>query len=296
MAADAPHPAFSEYAGESVPQAAPGTTGKDGRLELAFARSDGDTRLVRDFARAPFHVSGSLGHTDRTATVYVQSPSGGVAQGDRREVSVTVGPEAHAHVTTGSATKVFSMAHNYAESDVSLSVEPGGHLDYVPEPLILHPDARFYQSTTVDVTPGGSAVVGELVVPGRLARGEAFEFERYYARTRLRSEGRLLAADDTHIRPGEADPQVPGILGDHRVFGQLYVVAPAAEEAGLSDAVHRAVADGPAAAGATRLPNDAGLLVRAAGERADPVREQLRAGWSVARRRLVGAGAPDRRK
>jgi len=296
MAADAPHPAFSKYAGESVPQAAPGAAGKDGRLELAFARSDGRTRLVRDFARAPFHVSGSLGHTDRTATVYIQSPSGGVAQGDRREVSVTVGPEARAHVTTGSATKVFSMAHNYAESDVSLSVDNGGHLDYVPEPLILHSDARFYQSTTVDVAPGGSAVVGELVVPGRLARGEAFEFERYYARTRLRSEGRLLAADDTHIRPDEADPRVPGILGDDRVFGHLYVIAPTADDPGLSDTVHQAVTDGPAAAGATRLPNDAGLLVRATGRTADPVREQLRAGWSAARQRLVGAEVPDRRK
>lgn len=295
MAADAPHPAFSEYAGESIPQAAPGVAGKDGRLELVFAQSDGETRLVRDFARAPFHVSGSLGHAG-PATVYVQSPSGGIAQGDRREVSVTVGPAARAHVTTGSATKVFSMAHNYARSEVSLSVDAGGHLDYVPEPLILHSDARLYQSTTVDVAPGGSAVVGELVVPGRLARGEAFDFERYYARTRLHSQGRLLAADDTHIRPDVADPQVPGVLGDNRVFGHLYVVAPGADDAGLDDAVHRAVAGGRVAAGATGLPNDAGLLVRATGETAEPVREQLRAGWNAARQRLVGAGAPDRRK
>jgi urease accessory protein len=296
MAADAPHPAFSEYAGESIPQAAPGVAGKNGRLELVFARSNGETRLVRDFARAPFHVSGSLGHAGPAATVYVQSPSGGVAQGDRREVSVAVGPAARAHVTTGSATKVFSMRHNYARSEVSLSVDAGGHLDYVPEPLILHPDARLYQSTTVEVAPGGSAIVGELVVPGRLARGEAFEFERYYARTRLRSEGRLLAADDTHVRPDAADPQVPGVLGDNRVFGHLYVVAPGTDGAGLSDVVHRAVTDGRATAGATPLPNDAGLLIRATGETTDPVREQLRAGWDAARQQLVGTGAPDRRK
>ena len=89
---------------------------------------------------------------------------------------------------------------------------------------------------------------------------------------------------------------MPGILGDDRVFGHLYVIAPAADDPGLSDTVHQAVTDGPATAGATRLPNDAGLLVRATGRTADPVREQLRAGWSAARQRLVGAGVPDRRK
>ena len=56
MAADLPHPAFAAYAGEEIPQAPPGAPGKDGRLELDFAASGGETRLVRDFARAPFHV------------------------------------------------------------------------------------------------------------------------------------------------------------------------------------------------------------------------------------------------
>jgi len=307
MAADLP-PAFEAYAGESVPQAAPGAAGKDGRLELAFARAGGETRLVRDFARAPYHVSGALGHTADPATVYVQSPSGGVAQGDRRSESVTVGPGATALVSTGSATKVFSMDHNYARTEVALSVEAGGHLDYVPEPTILHPDARYCRSTTVEVAADASAVVGGVVVPGRLARGEAFEFERYHGRTRIRGPEGLLAADATHLEPGGGDdtpgcdPRAPGALGDNRVFGHLFVVAPAADAAALSDAVHEAAADSDdgsdvrGVAGATALPNGAGALVRAVGPTTEPVQNRLRAGWSAARERLVGAPAPTRRK
>lgn len=300
MAADVPHPAFEPYVGETVPQAAPGSPGKDGRLELEFARSDGETRLVRDFARAPFHVSGTLDHDpiDEAATVFVQSPTGGIAQGDRHDVRVTVGPAAVAHVSTQSSTKVFSMETNYAQADVSLSVASGGHLEYVPEPTILHPNARFCQSLSLSVAADASAVVGDIVVPGRLARGEDFDFERYYARTTVRGPDGLLAEDATHLQPGAQSPQVPGVLGDASVYGTIFVVAPAADAEALSDDVHEAVrdTDAPVDAGATTLPNGAGVAVRALAETTEPVRDSLRAGWDVARRRLCDATAPPRRK
>jgi urease accessory protein len=296
MAADVPHPAFEAYCGETVPQAPPGAPGKDGRLELAFADRGGETRVVREFARAPFHVSGSLDHDplDGAATVYVQSPTGGVAQGDRRAVDVSVGPAAVAHLSTASATKVYSMEANYARTDVSLSVGTDGHLDYVPEPTILHEDARFCRSLTLDVDPGGSAVLGDVVVPGRLARGEAFDFERYFSRTRVRGPEGLLAEDATHLRPDERQPRVPGVLGDASVYGTLFVVAPAADTPALSDTLHERLASDRA--GATHLPDGAGVLVRALGDTAASVREPLRAAWDVARQELLGAPAPPRRK
>lgn len=305
-AAPLPHQAFEAYAEEPVPQAAPGSPGKTGRLELGFEQSsDGETRLVRDFAQAPFHVSGTLDHDpiEGAATVYVQSPSGGIAQGDRRTTTVTVGPDATARVGTGSATKVFSMDANYASADVSLSVESGGHLAYVREPAILHPDARFCQSVSLEVATDASAILGDVVVPGRLARGESFDFERYYSQTEIVGPDGLLAADATHLRPKDQRPQAPGILGDHAVLGTLFVVAPALDTAGLSDAVHAAVSgdertdpDAPCGtAGATALPNGAGVLVRALGATTPPVRRSLRTAWSVARRRLFGEPIPDRR-
>ncbi len=313
---DLPHPAFAAYAEESLPGAGVGAAGKDGRLELAFAREGAETRLVRDLARVPFHVSGTLGHDPHPAgeTVYVQSPSGGVAQGDRHEVSVAVGPDAVAHVTTSSSTKVLSMERNYAAADVSLSVGSGGHLDYVPAPTILHPDARFGQATTVDLAPDATAVVGEVVVPGRLARGERFDFERYASTCDVHSNGEVLVVDATHLAP-DADgpgPTAAGVLGEFAVLGTLYVLAPAGDAAALTDRLHSAVADSDdgmvpevpdgdadraVTAGATRLPNGAGALVRALGHRADPVTERLHTAWGVAREALLGVGAPaDRRQ
>jgi urease accessory protein len=303
MAADrAPHPSFEGYAAESVPQAAVGAPGKAGVLELAFRAGDRGTDLARDYATVPFHVSGTLDHDPHpdAATVFVQSPTGGVAQGDRLDVTVDVGPGATAHVSTGSATKVQSMTRNYAASETSLAVGPGGHLDHVPGPTILHAGARYHRTLDLAVAPGASAVVADVLVPGRLARGERFEFDRVRSRVRAEGPDGLLFTDATHLAPGEGpDPRAPGVLAEFPVLGSAFVVAPDRDAAALADALHdaaSAAAPEDARAGATRLPNDAGALVRALGDRAETVRAALDAAWDRARRDLVDAPAPSGRR
>ncbi len=296
-AASNPTAAFEAYQTEPVPQAAAGSTGKEGELSLTFAAdSDGRTRLVKDFATVPFHLPGGLTHDEQVpdlATVYVQSPTGGIAQGDRHEIDVTVGTDASAHVTTQSATKVLRMERNCARTDVRLTVEDGGYLEYLPEPTILYPDARYRQETTLTVGADASAVVGEIVVPGRLARGEAFDFERLYSRLTVEGPDGVMVQDTTDLHPAARDPQSAGMMGDHRVLGTLYVIG----EGGLSDRLHERVAavDG-VRGGATVLPNEAGVLVRALGALPGTVANALDLAWDGTRRAVLGAGSPPRRK
>ncbi|ELZ61165.1 MULTISPECIES: urease accessory protein UreD [unclassified Haloferax] len=300
MAADAPHPAFEGYAAETVPQAAVGSPGKDGVLALTFDSEAGGTKLVYDYATVPFHVSGTLAHDPHpdAETVFVQSPTGGVAQGDRHDIDIEARPGTVAHVSTQSSTKVQSMTRNYAAADVSLSVAGGAHLDYVPEPTILHEGSRYLQQFRVTLDAGATAVVGDIVVPGRLARGERFAFERYLSQIRVHGSDGLLFADATHLTPGEEDPTTPGVLGEFTVYGTLFVIAPDRDAAALSDELHAVVADETleARSGATELPNGAGVTVRSLGERAETVKAALQAAWDRARRELVGAPAPEGRK
>lgn len=297
MAADAPHPAFEEYAAEAPPSAPVGAPGKDGVLELGFRREGDATVLAHDYATAPFHVSGTLGHDPHPAaeTVCLQSPTGGLAQGDRLDATIEAGADAVAHVTDQSATKVQSMTHNYAASDTSLDVGPGGHLEYVPEPTILHADARYHQTITLDVAADAIAVVGDVVVPGRLARGERFDFERCVSRVTASGPDGLLFEDATHLAPGASDPGAPGVLGEFSVYGSLFVVAPTEDADALSDRLHASVADETARSAATALPNGAGVVVRALADRADHATGALYAAWTAARETLADAPAPARR-
>ncbi|WP_254273408.1 urease accessory protein UreD [Haloarcula marina] len=299
-ATDAPHPAFEGYAAESPPQAAVGAPGKDGVLELRFAPTRGGTKLVHDYATVPFHVSGTLGHDPHpdAETVFLQSPTGGIAQGDRHDVTIAVEGDGVAHVSTQSSTKVQSMNANYAAADATLSVGAGGHLDYVPEPTILHADSRYYQDLTLELADDATAALGDIVVPGRLARGERFEFERYLSRVRVHGPDGLLFEDATHLTPAESDPTAPGVLGEFTVYGTLFVVAPDADTAALSDALHEVAteADAEGRAAATELPNESGVVVRALADRAETAQSALHAAWDHARRDLLDAPAPSGRK
>ncbi|MBP2249742.1 urease accessory protein [Halarchaeum solikamskense] len=296
-------PAFEPYAEEPLPQVGVGSPGKTGELEATFAVGvDGTTDLVADYARVPYHLSGTLDHDvgrPDFASAYVQSPTGGVAQGDRNRMVVTAEADARAHVSTGSASKVLSMDANYGRVDATFVVGDGAHVEYVPEQTILHPNARYCGETAVTLGRDASAILTDVVVPGRLARDEAFDFERYYARTTVDGPGGRILSDTTHLAPGtgDADPRRAGVLGDYAVLGTCYVVTTRdVDSTAMSDRLAERLTDGPARASATALPRDGGAFVRALGDRADDVREALDAAWDEASRALLDAPAPDQRK
>lgn len=301
---------FDQYASEPVPQAAAGSAGKDGVLEATFAAdSGGQTRLVRDYAKVPFHVTGDLNHDEelpKLATLFVQSPTGGIAQGDRHRMQVDVTEGAQAHVTTQSATQVLGMERNYGRSTVSLTVDDCGYLEFLPEPVILFPDSRLLQRVELSLGSDATVVFGETVVPGRLARGEAFEYDRYYSRVTADAvdgdadsgtRGRLFE-DVVHLA-GDDEVQRPGVFGEHRVLGSLYVVGTGFDgetTETLSDRIHERVAETGATASASTLPREAGVVVRALGPRTDAVTAALYAAWDETRDELFGVAAPGSRK
>jgi urease accessory protein len=293
--AERPLPApFDRYAREELPQAGAGTTGKAGVFEARFRRQGEDTRLVRDHARVPFHSTGALEHDDAVATVFLQTPTGGLAQGDRHHVAVEVDPDARAYVTGQAATKVLGMERNYGRVDVSLSVAEGGYLEYVPDPTILQAGARCLVRTEAALAADATLVVGDVVVPGRLARGEAFDFDRYRARTVARSPGGRAFEDAVDLAGG--DPRRPGLFGESTVVGSLYAVTPGADARGLADAVHERLADGGPRAGASALPGDAGVFLRVLGDWSRPVEAALRSARDEIRQTTIGAGVGPRRK
>jgi urease accessory protein len=106
----------------------------------------------------------------------------------------------------------------------------------------------------------------------------------------------LLFEDATHLTPADSDPTAPGVLGEFTVYGTAFVLAPDHDRSDLSDALHAVVTGGEARAGATALPNGAGVAVRALGDRAETVQATLHAAWDHARQELLDAPAPSGRK
>ena len=277
-----------------------GAPGKVGLLELGLARLGGVTRVERQYQRAPLHVYRPI-HLDplrpEMAFIFVQQYGDGFVHGDRCRIDIDCGPDTAVHVTTQAATNVYRAESNFATQLVDLRTGPGAILEYLPEAVVPYRGSRFFQRTSLTMHPDSTAILGELLLPGRAARGERHAYDVYWAETEARDvNGRLLFADTLRIAPSEFVGSSLGMLGDLDVVGSLFVLTKHATRdlvallraalAGHSDVL----------SGVSELPNESGVVVRLLGPESRSVRAALRSAWSSVRLELIGAPAPDLRK
>ena len=279
-----------------------GAAGKVGLLDLRLCRHGGVTRVERHYQRVPLHVYRPI-YLDQArpdmAFIFVQQFGEGLVQGDRYRIDVECARDAAAHLTTQAATNVFGARHNFATQMVNLHAGAGAVLEYLPDPVVPFRGSRLFQRTCVTADQGATVILGETLLPGRVARDEAHVYDLYWVETEVRRpDGRLLFADVLRLGSGTGEhPKSPGLLGDHEVVASLYVVSGQAEPAAVVARLRRALA--PCAdllVGVSELPNACGCVVRLLGPSSRAVGTALRLAWDSARRAIIGAAAPNLRK
>jgi urease accessory protein len=290
--------AFDRRVDGGLPVGAPG---KVGVLELALARSKGTTRVEHQYQRAPLHTYRPI-HLDANlpdmAFVFVQQFGDGFVDGDRCRIDIDCGADAAVHVTTQAATNLYRAERNFATQLVDLRAGRGAVLEYLPDPLVPFRGSRFFQRTRVTADPDSTVILAELLLPGRVARGELHDYDLYWAETEARRpDGTLLFADTLRLRPTEGEgPRSLGLLGGSDVVATLYVVTQRAPAAELVERIRQALDGGDVLAGVSELPNGCGASARLLGPTSKAVRATLTNAWSAARLALLGAPAPDLRK
>ncbi len=148
--------------------------------------------------------------------------SPGLLAGDKLRVSVQLEVNANLYLTDQSATKVHSMPTPDAIAQVSytISVGAGAKLEFIPEPLILYADSRLEQSTQVRLHPTGQLFLSEIILPGRLARNELYQFHSYFNHLQvMSSEGELLFCDAMRLE-GKLNT-----FKNHLLFAKMPVMA-----------------------------------------------------------------------
>lgn len=278
-----------------------GAPGKVGVLELSLARSGNTTRVVRQHQRAPLHVYRPI-HLDQNlpgmAFVFVQQFGDGFVDGDRCRIDLDCGPGSAVHVTTQAATNIYRSRRNFATQLVTLRAGPGAVLEYLPDAVVPFRGARFLQRTCLTADVDSTVIVGEVLLPGRVARGEIHAYDLYRADTEAcRPDGTLLFADVLRLRPTEGKgPRSIGLLGGRDVVATLYVVTQRAPAAELVELLRHALAGPDVLAGVSELPNGCGVSARILGPTSKTVRTALTNAWNAVRLVLLGAPAPDLRK
>src|SRR5215469_3875271 len=143
---------------------------KHGVLHLEFARSGGRSVLTHLHRQAPLLAQQALywdEHLPAMPCVFVITTSGCVLQGDRLDISLSLSQEAMAHITTQAATKVHQMDAGFAGQSTQVQLADGAYLELLPGPVIPHRHSRFMTSTTAVVAATATALIAEVVAPGR---------------------------------------------------------------------------------------------------------------------------------
>ncbi len=241
------------------------------------------------------------------AFVLLANPTGGLLQNDEQRISIAVGPGAKAHATTQSATKVYSMPRGSASQWLDLTVADGGYLEYLPDPVIPFRLANLTQSTNLTVSSRGVVIFQEVITPGRVAMGEAFDYTRLAYRLALaRPDGHPIYREAFELTPATVRQMGLGVLGAAtdpdlspplQTLGSMLIVAdPSSAQSILTD-LRPTLAGRPGVrAGISTLPGNHGLGIKALGADTNLVQGALAAAWSVARRIILDTETPFLRK
>jgi urease accessory protein len=279
-----------------------GAAGKVGLPDLALSRQAGVTRVHRHYQRAPLHVFRPIyldpGRPDM-AFLYVQQSGDGLVQGDRYRVDIVCEPGSATHVTTQAATNVFGARQSFASQLVNLRVGAGAVLEYLPDPVVPFRGSRLFQRTRVTVDPEATVILGETLLPGRVARDEAHVYDVYWSETEVRrADGTLLFADVLRLSPGAGErPMSIGPLTAHGVVAALYVISGKSDPAAIVAVMRTALtAHAEVLAGASELPSRCGAAARLLGPTSKAVQAALTSVWNAVRLELLGVPAPNLRK
>jgi urease accessory protein len=171
------------------------------RIALTVASAGGTTRRSRVIEEGSLRVR-FPGPASHDLEAVVVNTAGGIAGGDRLDVSVAVGEGARLAVTTVAAERIYRSLNSDATIHLELSVKANGSLLWLPQETILFDRARLRRSIDVELAADATLVLAEALVFGRGAMGETVDHGRLFDRWRVRRNGRLVFAET--VRLGEA--------------------------------------------------------------------------------------------
>jgi urease accessory protein len=282
--------------GSELKQLGVGKAGKIGALTLRFEQDQerGKTVVKEQYSKVPLYTQRALYLEESLpsmAYMYIISPSGGILQGDRYRIDITLKNNAYAHITTQGATRIYRMEKNYATQIVNVVVDDSCYFEFIPDQIIPYRDSRFYQKVDLKVHDNATMVYAEMIVPGRVASGESFEYDICYMKALGRNQNHMLRFIDVAVlEPKKRILKTLGILENFDVVGNMYILTKTKYVTELSKDINSVLQKfSRISGGATILPHDSGVIIRILGEVANDLRSVMYEIIKITRRIILNA-------
>ncbi|POA79385.1 urease accessory protein UreD [Pseudomonas sp. DP16D-R1] len=192
-------------------------------LELAYARFGDSTRPVQRRHLGPLRVQKHLyAEGPQVCQHIIVHPPGGIAGGDRLNISASVGRDAWAQITSPGAAKWYRAA-GPAYQQLKLQIAAGATLEWLPQETIIFSAAQAELSTAIDLEGDARLFYWDVVALGRPASGERFDLGHFQAQLDIRRDGQLLWHERQRIVGADGLLDSPIGLDGQPVFATLLV-------------------------------------------------------------------------
>ncbi len=260
------------------------------RLSLGFEQRAVSTILARREHVGPLRVQKPLyPEGEAVCHAIVLHPPSGIVGGDELEIDVSVGPGAHALLTTPGAGKWYRSAGAWARQHLGLAVETGGVLEWLPQETIVFDAARAAMCSSIDLADEARFIGMEVLCLGRRASGEAFANGALHLDTRVLRMGRPIWLERGRLEGGGELLNAAAGLAGFSVSGTLLAVAPRIEPSLLAACREIPAREAGARHGLTVLPDI--LVARYLGHSSEAARHWFVDLWRVLRPVLIGCEA-----
>ena len=281
--------------GSALAQLGVGKAGKLGALVLRLEqdKGSGKTSVKEQYSRVPLYTQRALYLEEalpNMAYMYIISPSGGILQGDRYRMDITLRNHAFAHITTQGATRIYRMERNYATQIINIDVGEGCYFEYIPDQVIPYRDSRFYQEANLRIHDNATLLYSEIITPGRVASGEHFDYDICYMKAIAKDHrGSLKFIDVAMLEPKKRDMKMFGVLSNHDVVANMYIITKNKLQE-INTSINAALKAAPKVyAGATILPGNSGVGIRLLGNTASDLRYVIYELVRIVRRIILDA-------
>jgi urease accessory protein len=208
-----------------------GAVGRQGRLELVFARRNGRTVIAEAYAEPPFRVGRGFERCGALHVIMTAIGPGILGGDDLRQ---------HIHVESGARVKLTSQAairvHPSASGEAArlhstYVVDDDAELVCDWEPLIPYAGSRLHQQIDIRLASTASLSWSDGFSSGRLAAGERWQFDTLAHELAVRRANALEYLERYRLEPGRRAVDRPWV-GDADFFGTVLCSARREDPAG----------------------------------------------------------------
>ena len=221
-------------------------------------------------------------------------PPGGLVGGDRLDIQLHAGADAHALLTTPGATRFYKSDTETAQQHTRIKLDAGARLEWLPLEALCYPGCLAENRLQLDLAPGAEMMGWDVTALGLPAAGQPFDSGRFCQHLEMPGiwlERGVVAASDRLLmdsRLGLNGQRCMATLffcaGTTLVRARVLRALESARSASASVVLDSSV-------GAT-CPNGRVVVVRILSPLVEPAMRLLRTVWAAWRQELWQLQAP----